>query len=49
MKSKKKIYKGPIKQLNSIETRLRDFVLSRYIDRCKRVHAMVFFQWRAKF
>ena len=43
MKSKKKVFNKVIQELNNIDVRLRDYLLTRYIYRCQRVHALIFF------
>ena len=48
-KSKKKPYQQILDDMLNIDNRLRDFLLQKYIERCQRVHALAFFQWRAQF
>ena len=38
-----------IHKLHTIDKRLRDNLLKRWITRCKITHSLAFFQWRAEY
>ena len=49
MKNKKKEFSQLIGQLNDIRHQNKERLLRKYLNRCKFIHALAFFQWRCAF
>ena len=48
-KQKKEAYTLAIDQLYHLDTRLRDYILKKFLIRCKLYHSLAFFRWRYNF
>lgn len=48
-KSKSKQSKSLKDMINSISDRMRDSLLTAYLNKCKMKHALTFFEWRKEY